>query len=349
MNTFDQKSTMQISQLSSRKLPNDAMARFGFFGLLRWISANYTENAVIGEAVLPQHESFRLGQKPSLTFAPRELADIATRDDGRLIVRLFGLGLLGPNGAMPLQFTDFVRERIETKQDSTLADFLDIFHHRYLTQLYRAWAQAQSTVGLDRPDDERFSKYIDALGKVPSNKNSVLPAHARLAASAHLVREARAPEALANTLEHFFSTTVKIEEYRRRWIDIAYDDISKIGKPGFPSSLGEGAFAGEKILDCQHNFRIVIGPLSLDEYLSFMPGGSNLNKLIEWVRAFVGFEYSWEVEINVNPNTTPPAQLGNQCRLGWTSWLGKPGQTQDYSRFVFEPEEAIKLLNKKGH
>lgn len=336
MNTHSSQNQRQHAPLPM--LP-DAADRYSFFGLLRWLSAQYDQLPEIGTATRPQDERFRLGQKPSMAFAPREIADITQQEDGRLHIRLFGLGLLGPNGPMPLQFTDFVRERAEAYQDNTLADFLDIFHHRMLGQLYRAWAIGQSSAGIDRAAQEHFSTYIDALGKTTLHE-SPLPQHSRLAAAAHLVREARNPDGLALTLSRFFAAPVEIHEFQARWIDIAPEDCSILGKSGLAATLGEGAFAGEKILDRQHNFRIVIGPVDLAGYLSFMPGGHNLPKLIEWVRAFTGFEYSWEVQIMVAPGAAPPASIGSEWRLGWSTWLGETDPNQPVTGLIFEPETA---------
>lgn len=312
--------------------------RVGFFSLMRQLAARYPDAPPIGQALRPQEESFRVGQKPSLIFAPREIADITRDPHGYWRIRLFSLGLLGPNGAMPLFFTEFVRERSEAHQDSTLADFLDIFHHRALTTFYRAWAISQSAIALDRPQDEHFSSYIDALGHTASSHPAALASHARLSAAPHLVREARNPEGLTKMLKRFFDVPVAIEEFIPRWVDIHPDDCTRLGDPCLSSLLGEGAFAGEKIMDCQHNFRLLIGPLPLDDYLSFTPTGHNLPKLVEWVRAFIGFEFLWEVKITVSPNAAPPAHLGGHERLGWSTWLGQPKPEQPVTGMVFEPE-----------
>lgn len=128
--------------------------RYGFLALLRRIGADARIDP-IGKARRPQAEPFRLGQQPSLAFAPREIASVGDAN-GRLKVRLFGLGMLGPNGPLPIHVTEIARDREESRRDPTLGNFLDIFHHRYLTLLYRAWASAQAAAGLDRPDDERF-------------------------------------------------------------------------------------------------------------------------------------------------------------------------------------------------
>lgn len=70
-------------------------------------------------------------------------------------VRFFGM--LGPNGPLPLHLTEYARSRSIHAGDQTLVRFLDIFHHRFMALFYRAWAQAQPTVSLDRPGEDRFS------------------------------------------------------------------------------------------------------------------------------------------------------------------------------------------------
>lgn len=136
----------------------------GFMPLLRRLAAAEPAMPQVGAAQRPQQESFRLGQQASLAFAPRELARVDLRQHGgqqaRAHIQLLGLGVLGPNGALPIHFTERVRERVEAKRDSTLADFIDLFHHRAFSHFYRAWAQSQSAAGLDRADQETFSPYV---------------------------------------------------------------------------------------------------------------------------------------------------------------------------------------------
>lgn len=335
----------------------DAPWKYGFTALLRRIGAAYAERPPIGRASRPQQEPFRLGQVAALTFAPREIADVllpgvaarAGNNPACPRVRLYGLGMLGPNGALPLHYTELVRERSENHNDATLADFLDLFHHRYLTHLYRAWAQAQSAAGLDRADDETFSRYVARLtGHDPVEiRDSVLPSHARLAASAHLGREARHPDGLASTLAHFFSVPVQLEEFILHWIRIEEPDQCRLGRAHSASIMGQGAIAGEVLADRQNKFRLVLGPLSREQYLRFTPQGRDLPLLVEWVRAFVGHEFVWELELRVSKDSTPPARLDDSERLGWSTWLGGSeaaagGGSQASGcavGMVFEPEQ----------
>lgn len=318
--------------------------KFGFLPLLRRLGALHPALPRIGHAQRPQQEPVRLGQRASLAFAPREIAEAVLparataapyasahprrgNNPALPAVRVFGLGLLGPNGPLPLHYTEIVRERWENLGDPTLADFLDLFHHRYLSLVYRAWAEGQSAAGLDRPDDEHFSRYVawltgHELGEI---QHGPLPVHARLSAAPHLAGGTRHPAGLAATLAHFFKVHVELQEFVMHWIDIEKPDCSRLGQANEAALLGQGAIAGEKVPDRQNKFRLVIGPLSLQQYLRFTPGGADLPVLIEWVRGFVGFEFAWEVELRVLRDSAPPARLEEGERLGWTTWLGLAG------------------------
>lgn len=317
----------------------------GFTTLLRAIAAAHDELPGIGEAQRPQAEAFRLGQLASLIFAPREVGEV-TWQKGLPLIRLLGLGMLGPNGPLPIHFTEIIRERSEAKRDPTLARFLDLFHHRALSHLYRAWAISQSAAGLDRPDDERFTRYIARLSgdEVDEVADSPLPRHARWASSAHRVRQSRDPAGLAATLAHYFGVKVEVREFQRHWIEIEPQDTCRLGTPRPSSMLGEGALAGEVVPDCQHKFTLCIGPLTLRQYLRFTPqghaSGSDVRALVEWVRAFVGYEYIWEVELLIARDEAPASQMGGDERLGWSSWMGQ-ADSEAISGMVFEPENYL--------
>ncbi|AOJ69140.1 type VI secretion protein [Burkholderia sp. MSMB2042] len=322
--------------------------RYGFLTLLRRVGANPRLDP-IGTAKRPRAEPFRLGQQPSLAFAPREIASVGGAN-GRLRVRLFGLGMLGPNGPLPIHVTEIARDREESRRDTTLGDFLDLFHHRYLTLLYRAWASAQAAAGLDRPGDERFSFYVASLTGQDAADIAArpLPAHARLSASPHLVREARNPDGLRMTLQRYFGVPVTIEENVFHWIRVDPAEHSRLGRPGSASVMAEGAMLGELVPDRQHKFRIVVGPLDIDAYLRFTPQGEDLPRLVEWVRAFVGYEFEWELELRIKPNGAPPAVMNGPQQLGWSGWLGRSPAEAPVTGMRFEPERYADRFRRDG-
>lgn len=303
----------------------EAPHAFDFYQTMRRLECLYSSKPRWGEALRPVDEPVRLGQEPDLSFAPAPLASFESGRDGRtprLHVRLFGL--LGPNGPLPLHITEHVRERLRNAGDPTMSRFLDLFHHRFLALFYRAWAQAQPHVNQDRPDTDHFAAYIGAfLGiSTPAFRNrDSLPDVAKLFHVGMLIRHVRNAEGLAVILQHFFLVPVQIEEYVGHWLLLGPGERTYLGREG--ASLGSGAVVGGSVWDRQHKFRIALGPLTLSQYQSFLPGGTLLKQLVDWVRLYFCLELDWDVRLLLEKTEVPPLKLGAVGRLGWTTWLGK--------------------------
>ncbi len=71
---------------------------------------------------------------------------------------------MGPNGPLPLHYTELALNRSESRHDPTLVHFSNIFHYRWLTQFWQAWRSGQSAGGgLDKPEHDRFAFYIASI------------------------------------------------------------------------------------------------------------------------------------------------------------------------------------------
>ncbi|MBT1136451.1 type VI secretion system baseplate subunit TssG, partial [Pseudomonas sp. PAH14] len=128
--------------------------RYDLFQLLRRIDAQGSERYPLGRAPLPKFEPLRIGQQPSMGFAPSTVAEVRQREENGLHdVSILSFGLFGPNGPLPVHMTEYARERIHHHQDHSLSAFADLFHHRLTLLFYRAWADAQPAVSLDRNDN----------------------------------------------------------------------------------------------------------------------------------------------------------------------------------------------------
>ena len=334
------------SSVNTLNLMEKNPENYGFFSLCRWIDARYhaRHDADMHPRdedwrldMHPRDECWRLEQYPSVAFAPSELESIKLRD-GKIYIRQFGLGLLGPDGPMPLHLTELIRERKDEIQDEVLLNFINMFHHRWLTLFYRAWASAQAAAGLDHSHDERFSLYIAALignsrGEIMA---SALPWHARLAAAGHLVMRSHNAAALEASLCHFFALPVKVYEYTFHWLSLPISERSALG--GRNALLAETAVLGGHIADRQCNFLLDVGPLSLARYEDFLPEGRALPLLIEWVRAFVGLELHWTLQLNLHHDEVPKARLGGREQLGRTIWLSSPEGVEMVKGMVYTPE-----------
>jgi type VI secretion system protein ImpH len=298
---------------------------YDFYQALRRIECLYADKPRWGRALRPMDEPVRLGQDPDLSFAPAPLASFETSPDGRpprLQVRLFGL--TGPNGPLPIHITEYARERLRHAGDPTLTRFLDLLNHRFLAFFYRAWAQAQPHVNRDRPKDDRFAAYIGSfVGVTPAafRHRDSLPDLAKFFHAGTLIRHVRNAEGITSILQQFFRVPVQVEQFVGHWLRLGTPERTQLGAA--TAALGTGAVAGNRVWDRQHKFRVHLGPLSLAQYESFLPGGSPLRKLVDWIRLYLCYELDWDVRLVLKKDEVPRLALGRRGKLGWTTWLGE--------------------------
>ncbi len=318
--------------------------RYGFFAALRLLECAHADRPRIGSAARPGDEPVRIGQEPSLIFAPSSLASFRGGADGRPAeLAVHFLGLFGPNGPLPLHLTEYARDRRRNHDDETFARFCDVFHHRLLSLFYRAWAQAQPTVQFDRPGDDRFATYVGALfglGTPGLRDRDELPDRAKLHFAGHLAGGSRHPDGLRAILAGFFEAPVAIEEFVGLWIPLPRRARCRLGASPATGSLGTTAVVGSRIWDAQQKFRIRIGPVGIDRYRALLPGSGALERMRAAVRNYVGDEMIWDVRIVLRKEDVPVARLGQRGRLGWTSWLAGPPRENDADDLVLHPGEA---------
>lgn len=329
-----------------------------FFAVLRRVESLRPDLPRFGRALRPAHEALRLGQEPELDFAPAALDSFDPDAAGapRLGVRFFGL--LGPQGPMPLHFTEHVRERLRYRGDATAARFLDIFHHRLLLLFYRAWAQAQPAVHQDRPGDDRFAAWLGAsygLDGQPTGARA-LPESARLFQAGLLGARSRHPEGLAKLLASYFRVPVAIAPHIAHWLVLAQEDRTRLGfsrsraerRAARAGQLGMTAGCGDKLHDRQYKFRVALGPLTLAQYDMFLPGGGAWRALCEWVQHYAGLDLRWDAQLTLARDHVPEPRLGKTSRLGVATWIGRGGGTRDRHDLRLRPLTCF-LLRHGGH
>lgn len=321
---------------------------FDFLQAMRRIECAFPDKPRWATALRPQDEPVRLGQAPSLSFAPATLSAFKAAANGapaRLEVRFFGL--LGPNGPLPLHLTEYAHHRQLHHGDETFARFLDLIHHRFLALFYRAWAQAQPTVSLDRPHNDRFATYVGSLigiGQPALLKRDSVPDSARLFHAGLLARQVRNAEGLHSVLGSYFELPVEVEQYVGHWMTLRERDHSLVGR----SRLGANAVLGRRVWDRQSKFRLHIGPMTLAQYHAFLPGGSALPRLADWVRFYTGGELAWDARLRLKQAEVPPLALAGGARLGWTSWLGKRRTQRDADDLVLDAERLLARKSDPG-
>ena len=316
--------------------------RYDLYYTLRRIEALHPRLPLLGRAARPADEPLRIGQEPSLAFAPSALAAVEAARDGappRLVIHSFGM--FGPNGPLPQHVTEYARDRLRNYGDATFVRFVDILHQRLILLFYRVWAQQQSVVSLDRPGDDPFSRYVASLagfGLAGVRHRDAVPDHAKLGNTGHFVRLTRNVEGLKRALEGFFGIGVRVVEFCCHWLKLEVGERTRLGRQDASAALGAGAIAGNAVWDGQSKFRLELGPMRLAEYERFLPIGARFAMLVSWVRNYIGIELAWDARLVLRKADVPGARLGATSRLGWTTWIGTRRVDTDAGDMVLDCE-----------
>jgi type VI secretion system protein ImpH len=336
----DQHRTSSES-LDRLRMLQDEPHRYTLLSAIRLLDCMLGDPQQTGRASRPSKESLRIGQRPSLTFAPSSIASIQSRaSDGKLLLQTYFLGLFGPNGPLPTHFSDFADQRIKHHRDPTFAAFVDIFHHRMASFFYRAWAASQPTVHLDRPESDRFSDYVASLcglGLKSLRNRDQMPDNAKLFFAAHLAAQTRHAAGLKSILAAFYQVNAELIPLVSHWVQLPEDCIWKVGRTRHSGELGRSITLGTRVRDCQQRFRIVLGPLDFEPYCKLLPNGASMKRLRSIVDQYVGLELTWDVQLVLKSVEVPQIRLGRQGQLGWTTWLSTRTPPADADELIVNP------------
>lgn len=325
-----------------RRLEDEAH-RFDFFQAVRLLENAYPDKPRAGESLQPRDDAIRFVQEPELVFHPTTLGAFTPAGEhraARLAVKFFGL--LGPHGPLPTHLTEYVRDRERNANDPTFARFLDVFHHRMVTLFYRAWANAQPAVSLDRPGRDRFSFYVGSLfglGETSLRQRDAVPDFAKLHFAGLLAAPTRPAAGLKLVLARFFNLPVEIEQWVGHWMALPTGSLSRLGATDGSAVLGVSTVLGARVWDCQHKFRIVIGPLSRADYERFLPGGESLNRLVDWLRNYARDGLDWDLRLVLRQEEVPRLKLGRHTQLGYTAWTLRGAAQGDQRQLLLRPTD----------
>lgn len=329
---------------------------FDFFAAVRWLEALHPALPGFASSNRSSEDPVRFCQHPSLIFAPctvSELREPGANGAWRLFVNF--MGLLGPNGPLPLHLTEHAHLRELHAKDFTFSRFLDVFNHRMVSLFYRAWAASQMPASFDRTppaalrgdvsyahrerlfvnEKDRYPVYIGSLfglGMDTVRHRDAVPDLSKLFFAGRLAGNSNGPEGLRSILAHYFTVPVEIQEFDGRWLRLPSQYWTRLGQGttsdhAAASTLGGpagAAICGQHVWDCQGRFRIIMGPMSFPDFERFIPGCKGERRLRAWVRNYAGDEFAWEAVIVLKRQDVPMMQLGKKstgARLGWTTWL----------------------------
>lgn len=339
--------------------------RFDFYQAVRLLEAMHPERVGVGETGDPEREVVRFRSHVALAFPPSDVRDLVVAAAGATPVMTVNfLGLAGVTGPLPYAYTELVLERAAAK-DTALLDFLNVFNHRLVSLMYRI--RKLHRVGFDPAVAEKtlFARMLFGLAGFGE------PAIRKQFASAIGVREQRdeakgfasiVDRALLQYVGVFsrnmrslvglealvashFRVGVRGHALRGRWLHVGDDDVTRIGTNGMNNAIGI-AMLGVKVWDQMGGVELEIGPLSSEQYSSFLPHERSNEELRALVHLYAGDEFDVELTLTVRSSPALTARLGrtNGSRLGWTTWLSaeptKPAIRRNKLSHPMAPKKA---------
>lgn len=316
---------------------------FHVFMAMRIIEAKHAEHPRLGLSKRPHEDQIRLGQEAEMAFPPttlRALTPGTATQKPTLINRFFGF--FGPHGPLPIHITEYARDRQTNNGDATLVDFLNMLTHRAMSLLYRAWTSGQPAVDLDRGEDTRFAGHVAALSGhrgAHLQGRDAMPDLAKRHFAGLLAMGPRNPDGLVSLLSGFFDATVGLEEYVGSWLELDPSDRWQLGAR---AGLGQDTSIGSAVWSRNAKFRLRIGPLSLAEYERLLPGSPSLDRLAALVRNYTGDALDYDLNILLKRDEVPQAILGQNTRLGQTSWIGERPDQRDADDLNLSPQNLTR-------
>ena len=311
---------------------------YDFFELLRHLEQ---DGAVFGQAGGPGLEPARIGQHIRLGFATEDVARFEPVSESRPAqVTVANIGLLGPEGPMPLHITRWVLDRLSQRwfagadarqtSDTTFVDFVNMLQHRLIALFYRAWADQTPAVQVERRGGGRVEAMLAALAGIglPGTRE---PTDAtldtvKLRQATALANQVDGPERLTLFVAEAFGVPVELKEFVAVWLPIPSSLQTRLG--GAYAALGGGATIGPRTFTRQSRVELRIGPVGIVDYLSFLPGGQRLESLKRALRDLTGDNLDVDVRLVLAKEEIPPPRLG-AARLGRTTWLAPPSERED--------------------
>lgn len=312
--------------------------QFSFFQAVRLLQQVRPDAPRVGYQGPPGKESVRLRPSLHLGFATSDVESIrevpGAGGSSRYEITTNFLGLYGSVSPLPIYYTE---DLLSQEDESLQREFLDLFHHRLLSLFYRAWEKYRFAIQYAGTTDDYFSRrLLTLLGLDPETRTAdhPVPTFRYLGLAGLLTQIPHSAASLRALLEDYFGDIpVQVHSCVGRHLPIPVDQLNRLGVEN--STLGRDLSLGERVYDRACTFRVAMGPMELDEFMSFLPRGDRTAQLHELVDHFNGDGLDYEVEISIRREAIPPLQLSSRTALlGWSTWLGQREGTESRVRFL---------------
>ena len=304
--------------------------RFRFFQAMRLLEAMHPERRPVGGFSPPAEEVARFSARPTLTFPASEVQDLRSGEGQPTTLEVNFLGLNTVNGPMPRANTALLLER-QRGRDGATAEFHDIFNHRMISLFYRAWKRYRFFLAAESTRDEgdavadRLYDLV-GLGSPGLRGRQAIPDEATIFYAGLLSRQVRSADGLEQILAAYFGVRVEVRQFTGTWERLSPDQQTHLREGStFAESLGRGTIVGDEVWIQEAALTVRLGPMRLERYQQFLPGGEGQRELESWLHFYSRKAFSFVVQLVLEREEVPRVELAQKKeerkRLGYESWL----------------------------
>jgi type VI secretion system protein ImpH len=339
----------------------DEPYRFEFFQAVRVLEKWFGQDASARPGdVVAQRMTFRTTL--SLAFPPSEIHSALPYDEdgnalkdkpqrtaalvddaiGKIDLVPAFFGLLGAQGALPLNYTEQLANREQSTRDRAAREFFDVFSNRATALFYAAWKKYRLPFHYELDRDERYLPLLLSLAGVgdAETRASLQRGEGAMfdeAIAGHALAARHRPMSAAYlqcNLSEYFKVPVRVDQFVGKWYDVPRDQLTVLGSVN--ATLGATALAGARVWQRDMRVRLVIGPLKKQDYEAFLPGAERASALERMLTLLAGITLEYEVKLVLRREDVGPSVLGKGSRLGWDAFLCTHEVTEDRSDARYE-------------
>lgn len=293
--------------------------------LLRWLRRHGVAHQQAFEKVL------RFDNSISLAFPASEIESLRleVRQDGVLVgaaphrihITPAFIGLLGGQGAMPLNDTQRMSALPAGEAAAGARAFLDLISQRMVALFCQGWGKYRLEYTLDTQGRDGQLPMLLALSGA-SRTAPEAEQHAAAYYTAWMRSRPVSAGAIRRLLAGHFGVPMEIEQFAGCWDYLPDEQRSTLARTG--PRLGYGAMLGVRLWRQDRQVRVNIGPMDRTTLERFLPNGAAAAALARMLAILGAPSLRYEVRLILKSSCIAPVVLGPPAarrRLGWDSFL----------------------------
>lgn len=329
--TPEEKAEAEVARNLS--LYSGQAVRFSYYRLLYLLERLYPDAPPLGFTGPAAKERIRLRGNPGLMFAASDVVALERKkfpdNRDRVQVDTTFMALYGTTSPLPAHFIEDITLSVHQGGPQPVREMFDVIHHRLMSLLFRSWTKYRQSVGYLKQGRDAFTRRMFCAVGVDgfADQKTELNPFYMLRFAPLLACKSRSARGLKVVLNELLGDIgVDVEQFVGAWTKIERPLRNKLGTANH--QLGESLTIGKYVYDGSGRFKIELGPLQYDDYLSFLPGGHRRPFLQQVINTFTPGIHDVMLELNVDLDAAPRFQLGSPraSTIARTCWLGGSGE-----------------------